>query len=193
MDLLAAIRRLFQKPDATTEPLAVEPTPVATPAAIEAPVAVDVQVVRSEPAPQETGELSTTLEPEGARDEPAVRQARDGVSLVLRLETEGGAPPTFEIAKTGAVVGRGEESGVRLNDLSVSRRHARIAFRQGGFWISDLGSTSGTWVDGVRLAAPHRVAAGEVIDVGVCRLTVVELHERIAAAPRRRVPHSSND
>ena len=30
----------------------------------------------------------------------------------------------------------------------------------------------GTWVDGTRLNAPRRIAAGEVIDIGLCRLTV---------------------
>ena len=29
----------------------------------------------------------------------------------------------------------------------------------------------GTWVDGVKLNAPRRIAAGQVIDIGVCRLT----------------------
>ncbi|MDP9251435.1 MAG: FHA domain-containing protein, partial [Chloroflexota bacterium] len=38
--------------------------------------------------------------------------------------------------------------------------------------LSDLGSMGGTWVDGTRLSAPHRVTAGEVIDIGLCRLTV---------------------
>jgi pSer/pThr/pTyr-binding forkhead associated (FHA) protein len=69
-------------------------------------------------------------------------------------------------------LGRGEENKIRLDDLSVSRRHARIAWKQGGYWLSDLGSMGGTWVDGSRLNAPHRIAAGEVIDIGLCRLTV---------------------
>jgi hypothetical protein len=116
--------------------------------------------------------------------EPAAAAARAEIRLVLRLETEGGPAPTFEVAKTGAVLGRGEENSIRLNDLSVSRRHARITYRQGGFWVTDLGSTSGTWVDGVRLNAPRRVAVGQVIDVGVCRLMVAEAEEG-AKAPAK--------
>ena len=54
----------------------------------------------------------------------------------------------------------------------MSRRHARIAYKQGGYWLSDLGSMGGTWVDGTRLNAPRRLVAGEVIDIGLCRLTV---------------------
>src|SRR2546430_11800005 len=35
--------------------------------------------------------------------------------------------------------GRGPENTIRLEDLSVSRRHARITYRQGTYWLSDLG------------------------------------------------------
>ena len=93
--------------------------------------------------------------------------------LTLRLETERGTPSTFQVTKTGATIGRGPESTIQLADLSVSRKHARIAYRQGAYWLSDLGSMGGTWVDGTKLAAPRRVATGQTIDIGLCRLVVV--------------------
>ncbi len=94
---------------------------------------------------------------------------RVGDALVLTL----GTPLTmFTVAKASATLGRGQENSIRLDDLSVSRRHARIAYRQGGYWLSDLGSMGGTWVNGARLNAPRRIASGEVIDIGLCRLTV---------------------
>jgi len=95
--------------------------------------------------------------------------ARVGDALILTLANPAA---TFTVAKTAATIGRGEENAIRLDDLSVSRRHARVAWKQGGYWLSDLGSMGGTWVDGSRLNAPHRIAAGEVIDIGQCRLTV---------------------
>ena len=95
--------------------------------------------------------------------------AATGDALVLTLGTP---PTTFTVAKVSATLGRGQENTIRLDDLSVSRRHARIAYRQGGYWISDLGSMGGTWVNGTRLNAPRRIASGEVIDIGLCRLTV---------------------
>jgi pSer/pThr/pTyr-binding forkhead associated (FHA) protein len=94
---------------------------------------------------------------------------RVGDALLLTLGTP---PTTFTVARTSATLGRGQENTIRLDDLSVSRRHARIAYRQGGYWLSDLGSMGGTWVDGTRLNAPRRIAFGEVIDIGLCRLTV---------------------
>lgn len=118
------------------------------------------------------------------------------IGLVLQLDVEGSSPSTFAVGRPGATLGRGEENAIRVNDLSVSRRHARITFRQGAFWISDLGSTSGTWVDGTRLTAPRRLEPGQVIDVGVRRLTVSQAvpplgsdaasSPRVARTPRRR-------
>lgn len=103
---------------------------------------------------------------------PAPRAAPAGDRLVLRLETERRPVPTFEVTGSGATVGRGEENSIRLPDLSVSRRHARITYRQGAYWVRDLGSMSGTWIDGTRLSSPQRIQAGQIIDIGICRLRV---------------------
>jgi len=100
---------------------------------------------------------------------PTAAPDRAGDALVLTLATPAA---TFAVAKASATIGRGQENTIRLDDLSVSRRHARVAYRQGGYWLSDLGSMGGTWVNGTRLNAPRRIAAGEVIDIGLCRLTV---------------------
>ena len=135
--------------------VAEAPSPVAEPPTRvpETPTLLDVAPTQIEEAP---------VEPEAA---PA-----DG--LTLRLESERGSQPTFHVTKAGATIGRGPESTIQLADLSVSRKHARIAYKQGSYWLSDLGSMGGTWVDGTKLAAPRRVATGQTIDIGLCRLVV---------------------
>jgi diguanylate cyclase (GGDEF)-like protein len=47
------------------------------------------------------------------------------------------------------VIGRGETCDVRINDGSVSRRHASVHPEDGGYAVTDLGSTNGTWVNNV--------------------------------------------
>jgi pSer/pThr/pTyr-binding forkhead associated (FHA) protein len=116
----------------------------------------------------ETVQPALPLEPAPAEAAPPVPAAVDG-ALVLTLARPAA---TFTVARTAATIGRGPDNSIRLDDLSVSKKHARIAYRQGGYWLSDLASMGGTWVDGNRLAAPRRIAAGEVIDIGHCRLTV---------------------
>jgi pSer/pThr/pTyr-binding forkhead associated (FHA) protein len=108
--------------------------------------------------------------------------------LILRLESERGSPMTFEVTPAGATLGRAPESTIRLDDLSVSRKQSRIAYREGAYWLSDLGSMGGTWVDGTKLNAPKRLAAGQVIDIGVCRLTVAAAPHAEPSASRTRQP-----
>ena len=45
-------------------------------------------------------------------------------------------------------------------------RHARFEPRRDGVWVEDVGSTNGTYVNGVRLDAPRRLRAGDVIRIG---------------------------
>ena len=109
--------------------------------------------------------------------------------LMLRLEAERGSRSTFEVTRSGATIGRGAESTIQLADLSVSRKHAKITYRQGAYWVSDLGSMGGTWIDGTKLTGPRRVAPGQTIDIGLCRLTVVSAEaEQEEEAPAEEGP-----
>jgi pSer/pThr/pTyr-binding forkhead associated (FHA) protein len=65
------------------------------------------------------------------------------------------------------VVGREAENEVPLvRDEFTSGRHARIEPRRDGVWIEDVGSTNGTFVNGVRLTAPRKLSSGDMIRVG---------------------------
>jgi pSer/pThr/pTyr-binding forkhead associated (FHA) protein len=56
-------------------------------------------------------------------------------------------------------LGRTWESDLTVNDYTVSRVHARMrpAPSRFGFWLEDLGSTNGTWVNEVELEPHQRV------------------------------------
>ena len=182
--ILARIKALFAPDRVSAPPPVVQEAPVSA-----APVAEPVETRRVEtiaaveeavPAVQAAPvvQVAPVAEPAPLIPEapvlarPTVTAPASGVGLVLCLETERGSRSTFEVTKSGATIGRGPESTIQLADLSVSRKHARITYKQGAYWLSDLGSMGGTWVDGTKLAAPRRVATGQTIDIGVCRLTV---------------------
>lgn len=63
-------------------------------------------------------------------------------------------------------LGRSAENDIALEDDFASARHARIEPRRDGVWVSDAGSTNGTYVNGSKLAKPHRLKPGDVIRVG---------------------------
>jgi putative peptide zinc metalloprotease protein len=69
-------------------------------------------------------------------------------------------------------IGRGPDNAVRLPDPSVSRRHARISLGRDGPRVEDVGSSSGTWVDGARLERQLPVGDGARIRLGNSELVV---------------------
>jgi hypothetical protein len=155
---------------AETTPL--EPiTAVEAPPAEEAPAAAAEQLSLTRDAPVAVAEAPAVMEEAPAEVELVPQTAAAG-GLTLQLESERGPRATFEVTKSGATIGRGPESTIQLADISVSRKHAKITYKQGAYWLSDLGSMGGTWIDGAKLAAPRRVATGQTIDIGLCRLTV---------------------
>jgi hypothetical protein len=64
------------------------------------------------------------------------------------------------------VIGRGADCDIQLGeDGAVSRRHCELEPRSGRFYVRDLGSTSGTWVDGDRVLE-RRLFGGESLRIG---------------------------
>ena len=68
---------------------------------------------------------------------------------------------------TAVTLGRGAQNDLTLDsDDFASARHARIEPRRDGVWVEDVGSTNGTFVNGARLAEPHRLRPGDVVRIG---------------------------
>jgi hypothetical protein len=64
-------------------------------------------------------------------------------------------------------VGRSGANDIPLEtDEYASTLHARVEPRRDGIWIQDVGSTNGTFVNGVRVQAPRKLTPGDVIRIG---------------------------
>ena len=73
--------------------------------------------------------------------------------------------------------GRSPANAVVVADDGVSRRHALVHAQEGGeFWLVDLGSANGTYLNSRRLTRPTRLRDGDVIEIGPFRQTFRELH-----------------
>jgi DNA-binding NtrC family response regulator len=75
-------------------------------------------------------------------------------------------------------VGTLPENDLALTDPTVSRSHAVIEEKAGGYVLRDLNSTNGTFLDGVRIREGY-LAAGSLIRLGQTEMTFSPLEERI--------------
>lgn len=88
--------------------------------------------------------------------------------LIVRSET--GESVTHDLVEETYTIGRAPENLIRLEDISVSGRHAQIVVIAENCYLKDVGSTNGTLVNGqpvteVQLRAGDRVRFGKVESV----------------------------
>jgi predicted component of type VI protein secretion system len=102
--------------------------------------------------------------------------------MKLVIEDEEGTRSVVPFTGEPIVVGRAPDGVTfRLGDRNVSRRHARFLRQNGSVYVEDLGSLTGTRVNGERIAGRRRLRPGDLVQIGDYDLAV--LGEDAAAAP----------
>ena len=85
----------------------------------------------------------------------------------LLIRRPGAEPERFALDPSApCTLGRSQSNTVPLSDASISRNHAQIFFRDGAFWIEDLGSKNGTKLGTRRVDAPARLKPGDHLQLG---------------------------
>ena len=79
----------------------------------------------------------------------------------------------YQLGKRTVTIGSHRSNDVVIDDNTVSRRHATITHKTGGFELADLGSTNGTVVNGKRVRVPVALGRGDEIKFGSARYTFV--------------------
>ena len=118
------------------------------------------------PAPATTPARRTTR-----RTTRAVATARrPGTAGGRNVRLVSGDGRTYPLAIGSTVIGRGDQANLRLPDVGISRRHARLDFDGAQVVLTDLGSTNGTMVNGQRVSAVA-LNPGDMIQLGTTTLT----------------------
>ena len=78
-----------------------------------------------------------------------------------------------ELVHARLTIGRSSSCQLVLSDDTVSRRHAEIWREADRCYVSDLGSTNGTWVHGSRVEGGRRIDSGDQILLGGCLVVVL--------------------
>ena len=63
-------------------------------------------------------------------------------------------------------IGRSLRSTVSLDDEFLSAEHSLLSWRDGTWWLEDLESTNGTFVNGVRITQSVPISPGDLIEIG---------------------------
>lgn len=87
--------------------------------------------------------------------------------MVALVATKGpNAGQRFALDEDGTLIGRQPDVGVYLDSLSVSRHHARIFGQHGAYFIEDLGSSNGTYVNGLRVNGRAGLTEHDEVRIG---------------------------
>ena len=81
-------------------------------------------------------------------------------------------PAEYSLMKDEITIGRGENNDVVIPHASVSRQHARLMRRDGGFELMDLNSTNGSYVDDRQIHGSVFLNAGSQIRLGDIRFVL---------------------
>jgi pSer/pThr/pTyr-binding forkhead associated (FHA) protein len=73
---------------------------------------------------------------------------------------------TFPLDAEPITIGRGESCRVVLGDTYSSQFHARVYAADGGWFVEDMGSTNGTYLNRVKVTEPVPLGVGDQIRIG---------------------------
>ncbi len=77
----------------------------------------------------------------------------------------------YKVDREVMIIGRSPECDLVLEPKSVSRRHAALVHRNGEYLLKDIGSTRGTYVNGLRLTQPVVLKNGNIVQIGEVQLS----------------------
>ena len=121
------------------------------------------------------GQTTASYAPAFEEERNEVPPAADfeGAALIELDQVEGTAGRRMhDIGEETITVGRGPESDIFLDDVTVSRKHAEIEHGERGYRIRDVGSLNGTYVNRVRVDAVD-LRNGDEIQIGKYRFKFV--------------------
>jgi len=126
------------------------------------------RIVRSAARDVRMPQESFILAPSQAAELAALRDSGRLVVVRSPALSEG---DELTLNSSALLLGRGTDNDVNLaRDEFASSKHARVEPRRDGVWVEDVGSTNGTYLNGIRLTQAKRLAPGDVVRIGETEL-----------------------
>ncbi len=90
-----------------------------------------------------------------------------GVVPTIKITTqEDGTSESYEYTLSEVTIGRDPNSSCQLDDNSISAQHARLNYQQTQWWVEDLGSTNGTFLNQEPVTSPQVITSGDNLRCG---------------------------
>src|ERR1700743_3521595 len=157
-DALGAYRRLKTT---LAEGLGIDPGPTVS--------TLHERILRQEPLGANRAALAT-FKRNAYRNDDSVPDVAVTDAVIVRLRDKSGR--RYEIDGEPTRIGRFTDNDIVLDDTDVSRHHAVITNTGSGFVITDLRSTNGVEVQGLRIRGSSTLDDGDHIRIGGCDFTV---------------------
>lgn len=137
----------------------------------QVPVYVPAPQPQQPPAPeQERQQVIEQLEKKAPKYVVSVKETN---SIFMRIELSTGEDSVSEVEfEKQLVVGRSAECDVCIDDRYMARRQFVIEKENDSYFVTDLNSTNGTSVNGIRINSRHKLERNDVITAGTIRITV---------------------
>lgn len=120
-------------------------------------------------------EARVAVLPPAATGASATHAATPAVEPRLIVERAPGHAPGMEYEiGDGAVMGRGDQAEIRLEDPFASGRHAHLLKHGGIVVLEDLGSTNGTYLNEELVTGPQPLHRGDRVRIGDSEFTYVD-------------------
>jgi pSer/pThr/pTyr-binding forkhead associated (FHA) protein len=133
-------------------------TDVEQPAASPVEPALDIETRKTPGVPSVSGVFGSSAPP---------------LALVWRAGTE--ASREWVLRGPLTTLGRDASCGVIIPDDSVSRLHAQVTRQPGGYYVVDVESANGVWLNGEQVTSPRRLRGGDIIRLGDAELAVQDV------------------
>jgi len=85
----------------------------------------------------------------------------------LTVMSRSGRGGKYLVTSRVCYIGREETNQVSIDDAALSKKHAKIVYSAGSFYIEDLGSRNGTFVNGDRVVRRSVLKDGDLIRLGL--------------------------
>ena len=118
--------------------------------------------------PEESSDGAASSEPGKPKRPSGATASPDLAALEVIRGPLGGT--RFAITRAVSSIGRAEENDIVIPDESVSSSHATLLLKAEAWYVVDLRSANGTYVDGYRVAAERMLSAGSVLTIGQVKM-----------------------